>query len=113
MSNGTGSERPLFSKEVARIQTLIRALEDESTPPAALIMAQQALGTAANRLDALLPQDESQPWPQPTADQPSVYDLWDWDDEYGGCEATDGCWVDSEGTCEHGHPSWLVRLALV
>lgn len=31
----------------------------------------------------------------------------------GGCEATDGCWVEPDGVCEHGHPSWLVWLELL
>jgi hypothetical protein len=112
MSRDSEPERYFFTREVERIQTLIRALEDESTPAGALIMAQAALGTAANRLEALLPEDESQGWPRPTADQPSIYDLWDWDDEYGGSEATDGCWVDAEGVCKHGYPSWLIQLEL-
>ncbi len=44
---------------------------------------------------------------------PEIQDLWDGVDEYGQCLATDGCWVDIEGTCEHGHPSWLAALGLV
>ncbi len=36
-----------------------------------------------------------------------------WHDEDGGCEATDGCWVEPDGTCPHGHPSWLRKLGLV
>ena len=30
-----------------------------------------------------------------------------------GCEATDGCWVEPDGTCPHGHPSWLLALGLI
>jgi hypothetical protein len=30
-----------------------------------------------------------------------------------GAEATDGCWVEPDGTCEHGHSSWLLRLGLI
>jgi len=29
------------------------------------------------------------------------------------CEATDGCTVEPDGWCEHGHPSWLLRLGLI
>ena len=29
---------------------------------------------------------------------------WDWD--RGGCEATDGCWVEPDGRCPHGAPAW-------
>jgi hypothetical protein len=47
------------------------------------------------------------------AQPPDVALLWDFVDEYGKCLATDGCWCPPEGTCEHGHPSWLVALGLV
>ena len=35
--------------------------------------------------------------------------LKEWHDECG-CEATDGCWVEPDGDCEHGHPSWLKAM---
>lgn len=50
--------------------------------------------------------------PKPTTRPPTFEDLMDWDDE-GGCEATDGCWVEPDGTCEHGHPSWLLVLGMI
>lgn len=28
-------------------------------------------------------------------------------------EATDGCTVEPDGRCEHGHTSWLRRLGLI
>ena len=31
----------------------------------------------------------------------------------GFCEATDGCIVEPDGTCPHGHPSWLLKLGLI
>ena len=31
----------------------------------------------------------------------------------GGCEATDGCWVEPDGTCEHGCRSWLLELGMI
>lgn len=52
------------------------------------------------------------PWPEPTAPRPSLEDIETWSDD-GGCEATDSCWVEPDGICEHGHPSWLLRLGLV
>lgn len=52
-------------------------------------------------------------YPTPTIDQPS-------DDEVVGMitdqidvEATDGCIVEPDGVCEHGHPSWLVVLRYI
>lgn len=52
-------------------------------------------------------------WPEPTEEQPSIikelaYVLLD-----GLCHATDGCQVESDETCPHGHPSWLMRLGIV
>lgn len=31
----------------------------------------------------------------------------------GGCEATDGCWVELDGECEHGCKSWLIELGMI
>jgi len=50
--------------------------------------------------------------PKPTTDRPSLEDLEEWMTD-GGCEATDGCWVEPDGICEHGHPSWLQRIGLI
>jgi len=36
----------------------------------------------------------------------------EWDND-GICEATDGCIVEPDGTCEHGCPSWLIRLGFI
>jgi len=36
----------------------------------------------------------------------------DWEAD-GGCEATDGCWVEPDGYCEHAEPSWRVYLGLL
>lgn len=33
-----------------------------------------------------------------------------WD---GIATATDGCTVEPDGRCEHGHQSWLLRLGLI
>ena len=43
---------------------------------------------------------------------PDVETLMEWEEE-GGCEATDGCWVEPDGTCPHGHNSWLLELGLI
>jgi len=44
--------------------------------------------------------------------QPTMEQLMEWEAE-GGCEATDGCWVEPDGYCEHGCPSWLIALGLI
>ena len=51
-------------------------------------------------------------WPQPTVPAPSLEQIEDWIWEDGGCEATDGCWLEPDGICPHGHPSWLLKLGL-
>lgn len=53
------------------------------------------------------------PYPKPTKKAPSFSTVERWESEDAGCEATDGCWVEPDGTCEHGHPSWLVHWGLI
>jgi hypothetical protein len=55
---------------------------------------------------------EPKAWPEPTMPEPTGDDLEEWADECG-CMATDGCWVEPDGTCPHGHPSWLLKLGLI
>ena len=43
---------------------------------------------------------------------PDVETLMEWEAE-GGCEATDGCWVEPDGECPHGHKSWLLEMGLI
>ena len=45
-------------------------------------------------------------------DAPDIETLMDWS-EQGGCEATDGCWVEPDGVCEHGRQSWLLELSMI
>lgn len=51
-------------------------------------------------------------WPEPTTERPDIETLEEWDFD-GGCAATDGCWVEADGVCQHGHPSWLLRLGFI
>ncbi len=30
-----------------------------------------------------------------------------------GCESLDGCWVEADGTCEHGMPSWALAMGMI
>ena len=48
----------------------------------------------------------------PQQEPPSPDELMEWEAE-GGCEATDGCWVEPDGHCEHGCPSWMIVLGLI
>jgi hypothetical protein len=45
--------------------------------------------------------------------RPSLEELLRQFEEDGGCEATDGCWVEPDGSCEHGKSSWLLVLGLI
>ncbi len=47
-----------------------------------------------------------------TTETPTPEQLIEWESE-GGSEATDGCWVEVDGTCEHGKPSWFLVLGMV
>ncbi len=47
-----------------------------------------------------------------TRKSPSLRTLMAWEEE-GGCEATDGCWVEPDGTCEHGAESWLLVMGMI
>lgn len=43
---------------------------------------------------------------------PDTETLEEWMNE-GGCEATDGCWVEPDGVCPHGKKSWLLVMGLI
>ena len=48
----------------------------------------------------------------PDQQPPMLEEMMAWEAE-GGCEATDGCWVEPDGTCPHGCPSWLIELGFI
>lgn len=56
----------------------------------------------------------AEPVAEPELKPPDVETLIEWEAE-GGCEAAcpHHCWVEPDGTCPHGNPSWLRRLGLV
>lgn len=45
-------------------------------------------------------------------EMPEIIELQRWMSD-GGCNATDGCWVEPDGTCEHGHRSWMLVMGLI
>ncbi len=47
-----------------------------------------------------------------TMNEPTIKTLERWMAK-GGCKATDGCWVEIDGTCPHGCNSWAVEMGLV
>ena len=44
--------------------------------------------------------------------RPSLKTLEKWMSD-GGCFTPCGCWVEPDGTCEHGQKSWLLILGLI
>lgn len=55
---------------------------------------------------------QGEPPAMSSIEPPDIETLREWEAE-GGCEATDGCWVEPDGTCLHGHRSWLLELGLI
>jgi len=55
---------------------------------------------------------EASQYPSPTKPEPTMDVLEDWMMD-GTAESTDGCIVEPDGTCEHGHPSWLRYLGIM
>jgi hypothetical protein len=45
--------------------------------------------------------------------RPSLEELQRQVEDEGGCEATDGCFVEPDGSCEHRQSSWLLALGLI
>ena len=52
------------------------------------------------------------PYPEPIIERPGEDELWAMLFD-GVCPATDGCDVEPDGTCPHGHPAWPRRMGLV
>lgn len=50
--------------------------------------------------------------PKTHASVPTTEQLESWVMD-GDCEATDGCIVEPDGHCEHGKPSWLLKLGFM
>jgi len=51
-------------------------------------------------------------WPEPTTEEPTTEQLEYWLSATG-CEATDGCWVEHDGVCQHGYPSWYIQFGII
>ena len=49
----------------------------------------------------------------PTEPQPSMEELEDMMFDVIMPTATDGCTIEPDGICQHGHPSWFLKLGLI
>ena len=54
----------------------------------------------------------TRPYPKPTEEEPDIEELEDAMMD-GSCSATDGCTVEPDGWCSHGHVSWLLYLGMI
>jgi hypothetical protein len=48
-----------------------------------------------------------------TVPRPSEDELEDWVFDRANTQATDGCDVEPDGICEHGHQSWMLNMGLI
>ncbi len=47
-----------------------------------------------------------------TTKAPSIATMEKWSDS-GIAKATDGCRVEPDGSCPHGHSSWMIKLGVI
>ena len=52
-------------------------------------------------------------YPEPTVERPSMEELEDMVFDVIMPYATDGCTIEPDGICEHGHPSWLLKIGII
>ena len=125
-ASGLTPDQP--SNETQRLEALLLSslvehdglcLDDEEERQRLASILASALIAAVKddaELEALLQEVNSEQkgsrWPEPTIERPDIETLEEWHSE-GGCEATDGCWVEPDGVCQHDHPSWLLRLGYI
>ena len=59
-----------------------------------------------------MPYTRPKSYPEPLEPQPSMEEIESF--VFGDvCLATDGCTVEPDGVCPHGHPSWLIALGMI
>jgi hypothetical protein len=51
-------------------------------------------------------------YPKPKRKEPSMKTMHRWD-RAGKAKSTDGCTVEPDGLCCHGHPSWLLVMGII
>ncbi len=94
---------------VADLRKAYRLMGEEHPQPDMPLRVRDMLRNVVRQINGML----APKWPEPTTDEPDFATLEQWMIEDGGCEATDSCWVEPDGVCPHGHPSWFLRLGLI
>jgi hypothetical protein len=111
MNEPSDEERAFFKEHLGKLNQALALLSQETPPPdmplqvAALLREVITAWIRAVNDDWYSHEVES-------LDAPDLQTLMEWMDE-GVCEATDGCLVEPDGHCSHGHPSWLLELGLI
>lgn len=103
-------QRGLVKDYIWRLKSARNLLTAETPPPDMPIQVAAYIDDVLMGLEAYL---KRMLWPEPTASEPDFETLEIWMIEDSGCEATDGCWVEPDGMCPHGHPSWFLVLGLI
>ena len=104
--------RELLHEQWQQLEVLVRVLEDPATQDHIVARGVDVLTEANEKLDASLTELQTGQWPEPTVPEPDMDTLeqWMWE---GIAEATDGCPIEVDGICIHGHRSWFLVLGYV
>ncbi len=105
-----------------------RRMVDQYDPSGELVLVllKPQNRTSTYRLSSIFPQSHrdgatkevgetpDEPAVAPELEAPDIGTLMEWEAE-GGCEAAcpHGCWVEPDGVCPHGNPSWLLNLGFI
>jgi hypothetical protein len=68
--------------------------------------------TRVRKAQRYIIQDERRRVKEGLLTPPTMDEVEEWMTE-DSCQATDGCWVEPDGWCEHNHPSWLLVLGVI
>ena len=99
-----------YDPEQEFVVVLLKAQDRTSTYRVGIVSPEPQEGVATE--DA--PHRDEEPAAESELEVPDVETLIAWEAE-GGCEAAcpHHCWVEPDGTCPHGNPSWLLKLGLI
>lgn len=93
-----------------------RQLRTPDPPPDMPMEVDRLLSESLDMVNDLLGSARGKPrptrWPVPTTEEPLFEQLEDWMMD-GVAYATDNCPVEPDGTCPHGHVSWLIYMGLI
>ena len=91
-----------YDPETELVVMLLKSIDRTST--------YRLRGVLPKPWEAMAGEAEVEAKPEP----PNIETLMQWESE-GGCEAAcpHHCWIEPDGVCSHGNPSWLLKLGLI